>query len=80
MKIISKNTVVLKSSMNFNEDKTEVTFQANTELLVEGNPYADLFTPKTIFDLTCPTANIANIEEVAQLQIDAYILDNYPEV
>ncbi len=78
MKIISKNTQVLTSSLKFNDDYSEVTFQANTELAVDGNPYEDLFTPKTIFDLTCPTANIANIEEVAQVQIDLYVEQNYP--
>lgn len=78
MKIISKNTEILSSSLKFNEDNTAVTFQANTNLFVEGNPYEDLFTTKTIFDLTCPTSNISNILEVAQEQINAYILANYP--
>ena len=80
MKIISKNTEVLSSSLKFNDDNSEVIFQANTNLFVEGNPYQDLFTPKTIFDLVCKSSNISNILEVAQLQIDAYILVNYPEV
>ena len=48
--IKSKNTVVLKSSMDFNEDNTAVTYQANTELYVDENTYTDLVTPKTIFD------------------------------
>ena len=78
MKITSKNTVILSSSLKFNEDNTSVTFQANTDLFVENNPYEDLFTTKTIFDLTCPTNNISNILEVAQEQINAYILINYP--
>lgn len=80
MKIISKNTEVLSSSLKFNDDNSEVTFQANTNLFVEGNPYQDLFTPKTVFDLVCKSSNVSNILEVAQLQIDAYILVNYPEV
>jgi hypothetical protein len=78
MKIISKNTDILSSSLKFNDDNTAVTFQANTNLSVEGNPYENLFTTITIFDLICSTANIANILEVAQAQIDAYVLLNYP--
>lgn len=80
MKILSKNTEVLSSSLKFNDDNSEVIFQANTNLFVEGNPYEDLFTSKTIFNLVCKSSNISNILEVAQLQIDAYILANYPEV
>ena len=76
MKILSKNTEVLSSSLKFNDDNSEVIFQANTNLFVEGNPYEDLFTSKTIFDLVCKSSNISNILEVAQLQIDAYILAN----
>jgi|APGre2960657404_1045060.scaffolds.fasta_scaffold266758_2 hypothetical protein len=78
MKIISKNTDILSSSLKFNDDNSAVTFQANTNLSVEGNPYENLFTTITIFDLICSTANIANILEVAQAQIDAYVLLNYP--
>ena len=80
MKILSKNTEVLSSSLKFNDDNSEVIFQANTNLFVEGNLYEDLFTSKTIFNLVCKSSNISNILEVAQLQIDAYILANYPEV
>ena len=80
MKIISKNTEILTSSLKFNEDNTMVTFQANTNLSVDGNPYEDLFTPKTIFDLTCLTNNIANILEVAQIQIDLWVEQNYPTI
>jgi uncharacterized protein (DUF488 family) len=78
MKIISKNTDILSSSLKFNDDNSAVTFQANTNLSVEGNPYEDLFTQKTIFDLICPTNNIANILEVAQIQIDLWVEENYP--
>lgn len=41
MKIIAKNTKVLPGSFKWNEEKTEVKFQANTELAVEGNKYSD---------------------------------------
>jgi hypothetical protein len=78
MKIISKNTEILTSSLKFNDDNTMVTFQANTNLSVDGNPYEDLFTPKTIFDLTCLTNNITNILEVAQIQINLWVAENYP--
>jgi len=78
--IKSKNTQVLEASLRFTEDGQLVKYQANTELYVEGNPYADLVTPKTIFDLTCPLTDVANILAVTQKQIDAYILANYPPV
>lgn len=78
MKIKSKNTVVLKSSIQFNEGNTAITYQANTDLYVEGNPYEDLITPKTVKDLTCPVAEISNIDEVTQAQIDVWVLVNYP--
>lgn len=79
MKISSRNTVVLRSSIQFNEDKTKVIFQANTELFVEGNPYTDLYTPMTVFNLECATNNIANIDIVAQEQVNLYISQKYPE-
>jgi hypothetical protein len=78
--IKSRNTVVLESSLRFNEDNSIISYQANTELYVEGNTYLDLFTPKTIFDLTCPTVDAANILAVTQTQVDAYILANYPPI
>jgi len=78
MKILSKNTEVLTSSLRFNDDNTLVTYQANTELYVEGNPYTDLITLKTIFDLVCPVNDISNILEITQLQVNDYILKNYP--
>lgn len=79
MKILSKNTRVLEASLRFNETGTAVTYQANTELYVEGNPYEDLMTPKTIFDLTCSLADVANIMTKTQEQIDVYISANYPQ-
>jgi uncharacterized protein (DUF488 family) len=78
MKIISKNTEILTSSLKFNNDNTEVTFQANTNLSVEGNPYEDLFTTKTVFNLVCETSKISNILEIAQLQINLWVEANYP--
>jgi hypothetical protein len=80
MTIKSRNTVVLESSLRFNEDNTAVTYQANTELYVEGNTYLDLVTPQTIFNLVCPVADVANIMAVTQTQVDAYILATYPPV
>lgn len=80
MIIKSKNTVVLESSLRFNQDNTAVTYQANTDLYVDGNPYLDLVTPKTIFNLTCSVSDVANIMVITQNQIDSYILANYPQV
>ena len=78
--IKSRNTKVLESSLRFNEDNTAVTYQANTELYVDGNPYLDLCTPQTIFNLVCPIGDVANIMAVTQTQIDAYIVANYPSI
>jgi hypothetical protein len=80
MKIIAVKTEVLKSSINLNAEKTEATFQANAWIAVEGNPYPELVTPKTIFNLTCPAAQLVNIEEVAEAQVNAYVEQNYPIV
>lgn len=80
MKIVSKNTVVLQSSLKFSEDGKSVSYQANTDLYVEGNPYEDLFTQKTIFNLTCPVSDVANIQKKTQDQVDAYIAEKYPTV
>lgn len=77
---LTKNTVVLESSLRFNEDNTAVVYQANTELYVDGNTYLDLVTPKTIFNLTCSLTDVANIMTITQNQINTYILTNYPEV
>lgn len=78
MKIIAKNTTILNSSLKFNDDKTEITYQANTELYVEGNPYTDLFTPKTVFDLKCPTSEVNNIQAITELQVNTWVSENYP--
>ena len=61
MKILSRNTQILEASLRFNETGNGFTYQANTDLYVEGNPHTDLFTPKTIFDLECSTADVVNI-------------------
>jgi len=89
MKITVQNTRVLNSSIQFNTEKTAVTFQANTEILVEGNPYAKiegafdkpkLVTPVTLFNLICAVENITNIEGKAQEQAEAWVAENYPQV
>lgn len=77
MKILAKNTTILNSSLQFNDDKTEITYQANTELYVEGNPYADLFTPKTVFNLKCPTNEVNNIQAITELQVNTWVSENY---
>ena len=78
--IKSRNTVVLESSIRFNQDATAITYQANTEFYVDGNPYTNLVTPETIFNLTCSIGDVANIMAITQAQIDAYITTTYPEV
>ena len=78
MKIVAKNTTILNSSLQFNDEKTEITYQANTELYVEGNPYADLFTPKTVFNLKCPTNEVNNIQAITELQVNTWVSENYP--
>ena len=78
MKIVAKNTKILNSSLQFNDEKTEITYQANTELYVDGNPYADLFTPKTVFDLKCPTNEVNNIQAITELQVNTWVSENYP--
>jgi hypothetical protein len=89
MKINAQNTKVIQSSIQFNLDKTAVTFQANTELVVEGNPYAEIegtyirprmVTPVTLFDLICAVENIPSIEGKAQEQAEAWVSINYPQV
>lgn len=78
MIIKSKNTIILKSSIVFNEGKTAIIYQANTDLYVDGNPYEDLVTTKTLFNLTCTVSEIANIDLVTQTQINTWISENYP--
>jgi hypothetical protein len=80
MKIIAIKTEILNSSLSFNEDNTVVTFQANCYLAVEGNPYTDLVTPKTVFNLTCNVSEIADIQAIAESQVNNYITANYPEI
>lgn len=86
MKIISVKTQVLSGSLLFNQDRTEVEFQANAWIAVQGNPYIekdgkiDLATPKTIFGLKCAVSNISNIEQVAEAQVAVWVEENYPEI
>lgn len=80
MKIKSRNTTPLPSSFKYNESGTEFTYQANTELYVEGNTYEDLFTPKTIFDLVCRVDNMINLQSVTETQVEAYVNTNYPPI
>lgn len=77
MKILAKNTVILKSSFDFNEDNTKVKYQANTELYVEGNPFEKLFTPETIFDLECSVSDMSNIQKLTEEQVSKFISKKY---
>lgn len=80
MKFISIKTEILNSSLKFNEDNTQVTFQANANIQVEGCPYPELYTQHTIFDLVCNVSDIANIQAIAEQQVNAYIANKYPEI
>ena len=79
MKILSKNNTVLPSSYTTSSDGKSITYMANTELYVEGNPHAkDLFTSKTVTDLTCLISNTANIQAVTDTQVAAWVALKYP--
>lgn len=78
MTIKSRNTVPLPSSFKYKEDGTEFTYQANTEIFVEGNPYQDLFTPQTIFNLVCKVDNMVNLQKVTEQQVEDYVAIKYP--
>jgi hypothetical protein len=78
MKILSKNTSILNATLEFNEDNTEVSYQATTLLYVEGNIYEDLVTPKTIPNLKCATSDIVNIQAITEAQIATWVEENYP--
>jgi len=80
MTIKSRNTVPLPSSFKYKEDGTEFTYQANTELFVEGNTYLDLFTPKTIFNLVCKVNNMENLQSVTETQVNNWVLKNYSNI
>lgn len=78
MRIIATNTRVLNISLQFSEDNTEITYQAITNLITEGNPYPDLYTEKIVQNLICPTSNVANIQAVTEAQVDEWVRINYP--
>lgn len=80
MKIKSRNNIPLSYSFKYNEDGTEFTYQANTELYVEGNIYKDLFTPKTIFNLVCRVDNMINLQSVTDAQVEAWVSENYNNI
>ena len=80
MKILSKNNQPLPSSFKFSTDELSFDYQANTELYVEGNTYADLVTPKTVIGLTCLANNMANIQTITDTQITAWVEKTYPAV
>jgi hypothetical protein len=80
MKIVAKNTQPLPSSFKFSEDGLSFTYMANTEIYVEGQPFDDLFTPKTVTGLTCLANNMANIQSVTETQVNAWVELTYPTV
>jgi hypothetical protein len=77
MKIIAKNVTILKSSFNFSDDGKKFTYQANADICVEGNPFENLVTPETIFDLECLVSDMANIQSITEAQVDAFVAKKY---
>lgn len=77
MKIIAKNVTILKSSFNFSDDGKKFTYQANADICVEGNPFANLFTPETIFNLECLVSDMENIQSVTETQVNLFVADKY---
>lgn len=77
MKILSKNVTILKSSFNFSDDGKKFTYQANAELYVEGNPFENLYTPETIFNLECLVSDMANIQKITEAQVDSFVSGKY---
>lgn len=78
--IKSKNTKVLPSSFIYTEDGTEFTYQANTDLYVDGNTYDKLVTPETVFNLKCRVDNMINLQSVTESQVEAFIAQKYPPI
>lgn len=77
MKIIAKNVTILKSSFNFSDDGKKITYQANSDVCVEGNPYENLFTPETIFNLECLVSDVENIQSITEGQVNKFIAEKY---
>jgi len=77
MKILAKNVTILKTSFNFSDDGKKITYQANADLYVEGNPYGNLFTTETIFELECLASNIENIQSITEEQVNEFISEKY---
>jgi len=77
MKIIAKNVTILKSSFNFSDDGKKFTYQANADICVEGNPFANLFTTETIFNLECLVSDMANVQAITEEQVNLFVADKY---
>lgn len=77
MKIIAKNTTILKPSFNFSDDGKKITYQANTDVYVEGNPYSNLVTPETVFNLECLVSDVENIQSITEKQVNDFIAEKY---
>lgn len=77
MKILAKNTIILKPSFNFSDDGKNITYQANTDVYVEGNPYANLVTPETVFNLQCLVSDVENIQSITEKQVNDFIAEKY---
>lgn len=77
MKIIAKNVTILKSSFNFSDDGKKFTYQANADICVEGNPFTNLVTPETIFNLECLVSDMANVQAITEEQVNLFVADKY---
>lgn len=77
MKILAKNVTILKPSFNFSDDGKKFTYQANAEIYVEGNPYSNLYTPETIFNLECLVSEMTNVQSITEEQVNLFVAEKY---
>ena len=94
-KVKVKNVSVLQDSVKQVDIDGVPTlqYQANGYIYVDGNPYVgnadyplndpikpEMVTMKTFFDLTCPPAQILEINQVAAVEAQKWLDINDPEV
>lgn len=77
MKIIAKNITILKASFNYSDDGKKFTYQANADICVEGNPFPNLVTPETIFNLECLVSDMENIQSNTEAQVNEFVAKKY---
>lgn len=94
-KVKVKNVEVLQNSVKevVIDGTPMLQYQANGYIYVDGNPYVgnadyplndpikpEMVTMKTFFDLTCPPAQILEINQVAAVKAQEWLDANYPEI